>query len=51
MLKIDWYVRMPIDSPLADPIFETHPELCEEEDAILEQTFPEMDNQLLDRDG
>ena len=43
---IDWYVRMPTDSPPADPKAERLPQLCEEEDATLEPTFHVIDSHL-----
>ena len=44
--EIDWSMRMPTDPPLVDPKAEKLPELCEEEVATLEPTFPVIDNQL-----
>ena len=43
---IEWYVRIPANSPLVGPKIETFPEPYEEEDATLEPTFPVIDNQF-----
>ena len=36
----DWYMRMPIDPPLADPKVEMMLGQCKEEDATQEATIP-----------
>ena len=43
---IDWYMRVPIDPHPVDPKVEMLPELCEEEAATLEPTFPITHSQL-----
>ena len=40
----DWYLRMPTDPPPLDPKVEMLPELCEEEYATQEFTFPIIDS-------
>ena len=37
---IDWYVRMPTNTPSARPIVEMLPQMCEEEGSTLEPTLP-----------
>ena len=44
--EIDWYMKMQTDPPQVDPKVETLSELCEEEGATLEPTFPMTDSQL-----
>ena len=45
-VEIEWYLRMPIDPPLVDPIVEMLLGQCEEEDATPEATIPMTDNWL-----
>ena len=47
---IYWYMRMSTDPPPADPKVETLPQLCKEERATLEPTFP-CNRQLPHQDG
>ena len=42
----DWCVRMPTNPLPVDPKIEILLKLCEEEDVILEPTFPAIDNWL-----
>ena len=47
----DWYMRMPPNPPLVYLKVEIPPELCEEEDVILELALTVIDNWLLHLDG
>ena len=46
IMHSDWYVRMSTDPPPVNTKVEMLPELCEEEEANMKQTFPVIESQL-----